>query len=132
LRNRVAPADPPGRPWGHHHLAGGPAPFRRSPLQLDSVYAHTTVVSSLSEATTVRLAEVAASVRRSACRGLSYATLTELDELDQPTAGCYQDSPCAERLAVLRHELAGDEGRAGRIGEDGKAHPRPILRLGED
>lgn len=44
------------------------------------MYAHTTVVSSLSEATTVRLAEVAAPVRRSACRGLGYATLTELDE----------------------------------------------------
>lgn len=28
LRNRVAPADPPGRPRGHHHLAGGPAPLR--------------------------------------------------------------------------------------------------------
>src|SRR5215467_15788455 len=36
------------------------------------------------------------------------------------------------RLAVLRHELAGGEGRASRIGKDGESHPRRILRLGED
>src|SRR6516162_6127526 len=40
--------------------------------------------------------------------------------------------PKADRLAVLRHELAGGEGRASRIGKDGESHPRRILRLGED
>ncbi len=57
-----------------------PGLVRRSPLQLDSVRAHTTVVPSLSEATTARLAEVAASVRRSAGRGLGHVTLAELEE----------------------------------------------------
>src|SRR5215470_4234874 len=40
--------------------------------------------------------------------------------------------PESDRLAVLRHELAGGEGRASRIGQDGESHPRRILRLGED
>jgi hypothetical protein len=37
-----------------------------------------------------------------------------------------------DRLAVLRYELAGGEGRASRIGKDGESHPWRILRLGED
>ena len=40
--------------------------------------------------------------------------------------------PKADRLAVLRYELAGGEGRASRVGKDGESHPRRILRLGED
>src|SRR5215831_10344947 len=40
--------------------------------------------------------------------------------------------PKADRLAVLRHELAGGEGSASRIGKDGESHPRRILRFGED
>src|SRR5947199_6326529 len=37
-----------------------------------------------------------------------------------------------DRLAVLRHKLAGGEGRASRVGEDGESHPWRILWLGED
>src|SRR6516165_7282278 len=40
--------------------------------------------------------------------------------------------PKADRLAVLRHELAGGEGRASRIGKDGQSHPWRIVRPGDD
>ena len=39
--------------------------------------------------------------------------------------------PKADRLAVVRDELAGGEGRARRIGQDGESHPRRVLRPGE-
>jgi hypothetical protein len=50
------------------------------------------------------------------------------------TLGCAAPNgdPESGSSAVLRHELAGGEGRASRIGKDGESHPRRILRLGED
>ncbi|WP_018504208.1 methyltransferase domain-containing protein [Parafrankia discariae] len=73
LYRHMAAADPQmGR-----RLAGL---VRRSPLRLESVHAHTTVLSTLSEATTLRLGEVAVAVRRSARRGLGHVTVGEVDE----------------------------------------------------
>jgi hypothetical protein len=57
-----------------------PGLVRRSPLQLQSVCAHTTVVPTLAEAGPLRLDEVAESARRSAERGLGHVTSSEVDD----------------------------------------------------
>jgi SAM-dependent methyltransferase len=57
-----------------------PGLVRCSPLHLETVQAHTTVLPSLPEAWVARLAEVVASVRRSAGFGLGHVEIDELEE----------------------------------------------------
>lgn len=52
---------------------------RRGPLRHDSVQAHTTVLTSLAEAASIRLGEVVTAVRTSAERGLGDVTPAEID-----------------------------------------------------
>ena len=52
---------------------------RRSPLQLETVRAHTTVFPFLAEARAARLAEVVMAVRRSARRGVGHVTVAEIE-----------------------------------------------------
>src|SRR5207248_4561104 len=54
----------------------------------------------------------------------------EREQAEDPTIN--RRGPRRNRLAVLRHKLAGGEGRASRVGEDGESHPWRILWLGED
>jgi len=51
---------------------------------------------------------------------------------DRATVEPRQVRTLIDRLAVVRHELAGGKGRAGGIGKDCESHPWRILRLGED
>ncbi|MCK9922008.1 methyltransferase domain-containing protein [Frankia sp. AgPm24] len=61
-----------------------PGLIRRSPLHLEAVHAHTTVVATLPEAMDLRLREVHTAVRRSTERGLGHVTTKETDAwLDQ-------------------------------------------------
>jgi hypothetical protein len=57
-----------------------PGLVRRSPLRLESVEAHTTVVPALSEAADLRLTEVTNAARRCAEQGLGHVTEAEIDE----------------------------------------------------
>ncbi len=57
-----------------------PGLVRRSGLRLEDVDAHTTVVSSLSEAAAVRLEEVERAVRRSANAERGHVTVAELED----------------------------------------------------
>jgi ubiquinone/menaquinone biosynthesis C-methylase UbiE len=61
-----------------------PGLVRRSPLRLDAVHAHTTVITMLPQALDVRLREVHTAVRRSAERGQGHVSTAEADAwLDQ-------------------------------------------------